>query len=259
MNSPGRPPVVHLEMKQQEIWQMQYRNRRYMKYLTANDLQQRFVDVLSNLTVLSPKGLISLHDWQGRGAYWMSLFADIQEEYALRGEGLPARDTLKEMRLPRATAPKPPKSAWICEPLLKELEGTAYLVKYGKAIHLQRALDAGTWKISAASTFADSSLDSARRDEELERIVEMQPEDLTLEVLEGMTGKQKGIFKPRENVVMTATSCDFTLCVFRARFMFNCLTTSLTVALSSATQCASRSASLKRPSKPCIISAAASC
>jgi hypothetical protein len=188
-----------------------------MRHLDANALRQRLADVLSNLTVLSSKGLISILDRQNEVKYWMSLVAHIHEEYALRGEGLPAGSTVKEiMRLPKATAPRPPKSAWICEPLLKELEGTNYLVKYGEAKHMRDALENGRWKISAASVFADSALDSARRDLELERVVEMLPEEVHLEVFDGITGKSKGRIAPRENVVMTATSCDYyALCFSR--------------------------------------------
>jgi hypothetical protein len=185
-----------------------------MEHISEESLETRFQDILSNLTALNLKGQISLHERQSGGEYWMVLWAHILEEHGLRGRGLPVARSIGRTRLPKATAPSLPKGALLCERLLKELEGTAYLVKYGRAIYLKESFETGRWRIRAASTCDDPSLNSARRDVELERVIEIMPQEVSLHVSDTHTGTPRGNMSPLGNVRLKITTPDYYLLCF---------------------------------------------
>mgnify|MGYP001607974553 FL=1 len=125
-------------MKRQELWQEQYRCRRYMEHLNENDLHQRLDDVLSNLINLNEKGQLIPRPHQIDGEYWMILWTHILEEFNLRGTGLPPLKSLLLAHFPKFRQSSASKAAAAIKDKLL-VEGK-YLYKYGKEKLLRPAL-----------------------------------------------------------------------------------------------------------------------
>ena len=146
-------------LKQHEIWRLGYRQKRYLIHASDDALDQRFKDVINNLTTLTPKGQVGLLPVTADGVRWMILFTHLLEEYGLRGRGLP---THGDAPFVKPTAPDLPGSAKI------EMPGPGRaLVKLGKRIHMQELYEKGRIRIAPAASYDDPSLNPAIRDDEL--------------------------------------------------------------------------------------------
>lgn len=164
----------------QELWQMQYRAKRYLQHLSLEDLAQRFNDILANLTVLTEDGTIGcLRPSEGEGVYWWMVCTHVLDEWFLRGETLPRLGPLaRTAQVPRSTWPQPPQA-------LKALQGrkaTNILAKYGKRQHLRESLHKGLVRIVPASSYSDPSLNRAIKDNELEISVLIPSSDIRVKI-----------------------------------------------------------------------------
>ena len=146
-----------------ELWRLQYRQRRYLKQANEDALSQRLKDVIANLTTLTPDGKIGVLPTDSDGVPWMTLFTHLHEEYLLRGQQLPPRAGL---HIPTPTAPgEPPPSAALNGMLLPRPRQA--LVKLGKRAYMQDLFERGRIRLVPASSYSDPSLNHAIRDDEL--------------------------------------------------------------------------------------------
>jgi hypothetical protein len=201
-------------MELQQFWCLEYRDRRYLEHLSDNDLAQRARDIISNYTVLSDKGQISLQPVEEEGQLWIRLFTHICEEYRLRKKWFPA-GFMKDAPIPQPTWPDLPKSVKALGD--RKLEQGNFLVKYGECEFLRPTLDEGRIHISPASAYDDPSLNYAIKDDELEITWLSLPSDNVIEVIDPNTGKPKRRLNPTGNVKYTlkASTNYYAYCLSR--------------------------------------------
>lgn len=161
-----------------------------MRHLHIDDPDQRFRDVFVNYLELTQGGKIGLVPLEEGGSGWVELFTHLLEEYRLRFGDYPAgfRDgLLAEANIPRPDHP----DAGIASVTVAAhpLPGGTFLAKYGRTRHLERALERGEILISPASSYEDSSLDPARRADELKVSIQIPGEELEIRIIDEATGK----------------------------------------------------------------------
>jgi hypothetical protein len=183
-------------MHRQEIWRLLYRKRRYLEHLNKEDLAQRGKDILSNLTLLTDELQIGFQPVDRGGSYWMEIFTHLLEECSLRDISL--NDILSK---DEKDNPFPNYEIGGLAESVKEfsrlnLETGKYLVKYGKHQYLEPMLKKGSIRIMPASSYSDSSLNSAIRDNELETSLLTLPNEIKYEEfyknIEVSVGDKKG-------------------------------------------------------------------
>lgn len=155
-------------MKRHEYWRQQYQSDRYMEFMSHDELEDRFKDILCNLTILSGKGQISLPSISGRGEYWMILFTHVLEEFCIRFGPYPnglRKDFLKDASIVKPTFPEEPKAKTEIEKIGGIKPNRLY--KFGKNKWLKDAFRYGKIRIAPASIYNDSSLNKAIQDDEL--------------------------------------------------------------------------------------------
>jgi hypothetical protein len=186
------------------IWASEYRARRYMEHLNEEELIQRLADVVENLTEMNSEGRLYLSHPSGESTHFLMLWSHILEEYVIRGAGYEPGITMGRIPLPRSEWPH---SAQAAAALRKaKLRPQSYLLKYGKQKYLEPMYANGLIRIAPASSYEDSSLNSAIQDKELEMTVELLPSETTLTARDGRTGESKGVINPIGNVKMTHLS-----------------------------------------------------
>ena len=163
-----------------EHWRVQYRVDRYMVGLSDAELDLRFADVLSNTTVLTSDGKIGVG-----GMEWMEKGTHLQEEYALRGRGLPPADTIRRrLRVP-GTARNEELISAIRSDYPRGIPDQFTLFKYGERKYLVDFVTGGKLRLAPASVYSDPSLNPAIEDQELE--------------LEKIHGAERKLYKSRTN------------------------------------------------------------
>jgi hypothetical protein len=158
-----------------EKWRAQYRERRYLRHLDQAEIEERARDVIANMLSLSERGQISFPLNNPEGDYWMVLWTDMLEELGIREGGF-QRGFLEGTQLPVATYPTPPRSHLAV--LEKPLPRDPFLLKFGEKRFMELALSKGEIRVNPATTFEDSSLNPAIRDDELAIAVQRLPEDV---------------------------------------------------------------------------------
>ena len=155
-------------MKLYQLWQNNYRNCRYMEFLSKTELEERKNDIFSNAITLSDQGQISLHDIYGQGEYWMQLWTHILVEFQLRYGPHPNGFTngfIANPQIVKPTYPEPPNAFKAIQAIGGCKEGAIY--KFGKYKHLKEMFEKGEIRIAPASFYNDPSLNNAIRDDEL--------------------------------------------------------------------------------------------
>jgi hypothetical protein len=153
-------------------------------YLTNEELAKRTQDVLTNMTILTAMGKISLPSPTEKSEFpWMEIWTHILEEFALRRMRLPEK-CIDPETLPNPTAPIPAKGYMESRESKSDLSRT--LVKYGNKGWLANALATGEWLVSPASYYSDPSLGHARYDSELEFSMSLPMFEQTTKPVEGI-------------------------------------------------------------------------
>lgn len=67
-----------------QVIRASYRERRYMEHLTTEQLEQRAKDILVNVIEVTPEARIGLPPVDERHDYWMTLWAELLTEFAIR-------------------------------------------------------------------------------------------------------------------------------------------------------------------------------
>ena len=183
-----------------ELWRLQYRQRRYLKQANEDALSQRLKDVIANLTTLTPDGKIGVLPTDSDGVPWMTLFTHLHEEYLLRGQQLPPRAGL---HIPTPTAPGEPPPSAALNGILLPRPGQA-LVKLGKRAYMQDLFERGRIRLVPASSYSDPSLNHAIRDDELKLDRVMPGSETTITFCDEETSMPQHV-KPIGDVTSTVS------------------------------------------------------
>ena len=73
-----------------ELWRLQYRQRRYLKQANQDALSQRLKDVIGNLTTLTSDGKTRVLPTDPDGVRWMTLFTHLHEKVVIASSGAAA-------------------------------------------------------------------------------------------------------------------------------------------------------------------------
>lgn len=165
-----------MNMKRYELWELEYRNRRYLRYANDEQLRERSFEIINNMRILTNENKIGLLSPEGGGEFWMSRFWHVREELRLRDRGLLSiSDYAAELK-------------GACEPIpevqtrLEQLGITpgSYLLKFAERKHNEQALQTGRLLVSSASAYDDEAHLRAVRDRELERTTFALPNEVEL-------------------------------------------------------------------------------
>lgn len=158
-------------MKRYELWIQDYRQNRYMKYLSIEQLNDRLRYLIENLTTLELNGKIGMRNIAVRPWHQLIIkFTHTCEELKLRG-GMPQSNFLADSAVP--------KSMIGMSERLKKINRLAaskkpHLIKFGNSKHLGQR----SFKVSLASSFSDPSLNIAQMDDEMKAIFNLNPEEV---------------------------------------------------------------------------------
>lgn len=164
----------------QEYLEMHYRQDPYLQHLDEGELAKRLKDVTNNLLTLTKDQKIGFIPMDQIGDYWNAAIIHVHEEFRLRGGIPPAH--LHDLPYPNYDWPGVDK-AFAAVSAMSLVPGR-YLVKYSKLEFLQAALEKGVIRISPASSYDDSSLNRAVRDNELELSLRPRPRQVKNAALE---------------------------------------------------------------------------
>jgi hypothetical protein len=186
------------------FWRRQYRQRRYLQYLTEDELVQRAKDILANQLTLTGGLKIGFYDFESEGDSLLQAFTHVLEELVLRGYVPPAplAGKIADAQIPKYDWPGLPKAIHHFRNIVLPRDGV--LIKYGKTEHLRDMIDVGRIRISSAASYDDPSLNAAIRDTELEISQILLPSEVELEVFDGKTGQRKGTITPAGHITFTA-------------------------------------------------------
>lgn len=209
-----------------EAMREQYRQRRYLQGTSADELAQRFRDIVSNLVVLQDDGKLGVRQplpVQSPGGFFWTCLTHCLEEYAIRGWDVPdIGRSLKGLEqqgrhVPRSTWPDAPRGAEVFA--RKRAEVGPLLAKYTKGRYVDSALRRGEIRISPASNYSDPSLNPAQRDGELKRVFIHPASDVELKVPARRGGPPTKPIKPIRDVEYHLTS--------KTNYYVYCLSTEL--------------------------------
>jgi hypothetical protein len=177
---------------------VQYAGAPYLGLLTPEELFARYRLLCMSLMEVTRDGRLEVSAWDEWHDRWVHTAAEILlRDLPLDDDrGCPDWSFLQSERLPRATAAYARRKLdW----------GERILVKYGSTSFLRPALEEGLFRISPASYYNDPSLDTARRDAELERYLVDTATVLTSTLrrhAEGLGDDEKALYT---RVVQSAT------------------------------------------------------
>lgn len=153
------------------IWRAEYAADPYLHHVDNAVLKDRLLDISTNILYADRPTLP--HEFIE--AEWAELLEHVRSEYTRRGLDLES-DCKEASALgswPRLEQAKR---------VLNEYRGPkGQLFKFGASDNLEALLETGAIRISPASSYADPSLNRARRDNELARAVLIDPRNVRLE------------------------------------------------------------------------------
>ncbi len=150
----------------------EYRRNRYLQLATRELLNERAADLLGLIALLNEAGKIKFESPLEDGG-WHILFAHVLEEFKLRGESLDL-DCGKRAHLPKPLSDRVMAAIAMEEQVARMPEHS--LFRYMEAKWVERALRSGEIRVKAASSFDDSSLNQARKDDELKVSIFLESE-----------------------------------------------------------------------------------
>lgn len=197
-------------MRRHEAWRLQYRSRRYLEHLSADELHERARDMLAAYLELTRDGKIAPSTLTDGGVEWLVLLTHLFEEFVIRYGPYPRgfRDGfLKNAQIPDPRSPIAGPAARLVRNVAEPTG--AYLVKYGKRQHLQPMLEHGRVRVAGAASYADPSLNPAMMDDELSLFIQPSPAEFRMDVVDGRTGEYKGRIIPLDNRITRRSRSNF--------------------------------------------------
>jgi len=159
---PMNEPVFRTEFPESDGWAREYEDNRYLRFETRISLNQRYQDIITNITVLTHTGQATLTQEK----IWHRLFKHVVIEMFRRGEP-PVPHNFHPSVAPAILFP----DKELCTRAAAAVAGLERqrpcLVKYGKADHMRRLYERGELHVAPASAFGDPDHNQAVRDHEL--------------------------------------------------------------------------------------------
>lgn len=191
-------------VRRQEIWEEDYRRRRYLADASDADLAQRFRDILLNYHNVTAEGRLGVNTNREELLTWLPVLTHVLQEFNFRG-GIPAGIASKN-DLPFITFPEPPNG-------FKILNGATIpespLIKLGRKEHMAAMFGEGKIRIAPVSSYADPSLNRAIKDDELSLSVFALKSEISARVLDKKTGKAGPTIQAVGDVTITDSCFDF--------------------------------------------------
>lgn len=212
-------PVPAGMMPRHEEWRRDYRADRYMAHISAAELETRAKDVYMNLLVISRAGKLGVLPTTTSGVQWMIAFTHLLEEFHLRYGPYPNGFTggfFKRANEFHVLSPSKALTQRAAAAVASQSMGSgAYLVKYGKALHLRPMFEDGVLRVSPASSYSDPSLNHAIRDDELSLSICPDPTKVRLQRVDRVTHTPDGpvVAPTRIEITVTARSNYFVFCL----------------------------------------------
>ncbi|WP_446831227.1 hypothetical protein [Candidatus Foliamicus sp.] len=151
-----------ISAEQQDEWIREYAANRYCRYLTRQELNQRFQDLLVNIQVLTPSGRLGL----STDETWYRLLQHVIDEMQFRGEPPTASN-----HHPHVQRSRPFFDGEFCRKAAKVVAASStdqdVLVKYGKREHMYSLFQRGIVYLNPATWYSASDHNQAIEDNEL--------------------------------------------------------------------------------------------
>lgn len=149
-----------------------YREQRYARHLSQQELDARIRDIVANLFVLTPDVKYGPRSLKGENGVWMEKFIHVIEEMALRHGPYPSGFS----RAIFQTDPLPDFTTDLAKNAAKQLSHLGLkkgeiLIKFGKRRHMEGLYEAGELRLQPATYFAQPDHNGAVRDDELVRAI----------------------------------------------------------------------------------------
>ena len=178
---PMNEPVFRTKFSESDDWAREYATNRYLRFLNRAGLNQRYQDLMTNITVLTDTGKLDLTDEK----HWHRLFKHIVIEMFLRGEP-PVPHNFDPSVAPAILFPDKELCTRAAEAVAGVRTQGACLVKYGKADHMTALYERGEVHMPPGSGYSQPEHNQAVHDKEL------------VSVYYGAVTDEKGYIKARE-------------------------------------------------------------
>jgi hypothetical protein len=155
-------------MSRHEHWRRDYRENRYCRYLSQDELDHRIRDIVLNMLCLQPDAKIGLPEFGRQGIQWMVLFTHACEEMALRHGPHPngfTRNIFHREPFPDFAGELARKAAAVLQK--RGISGGRFLIKYGRSNHISALYEHGRFRVQPASYYGKPDHNGAVRDDEL--------------------------------------------------------------------------------------------
>ena len=164
LSGPGplSEPVFRARFAESGDWEREYRANRYLRFESRAGLNQRYQDLLTNITILAGDGRVGLTEER----HWHQLFRHVVVEMFIRGEP-PVPRNLDPSVAPAILFPDKELCTRAAKAVARMAPQEPYLVKYGKADHMRRLFEHGEVFAAPASAYCDPDHNQAIHDQEL--------------------------------------------------------------------------------------------
>ena len=159
---PMNKPEFQTRFPESDDWAREYADNPYLRFETRVTLNQRYQDLITNITVLTHTGQVTLTQEE----VWHRLFKHVVMEMLRRGEP-PVPHNFHPSVAPAVLFPNKELCTRAAVAIADVEKHGPCLVKYGKADHMRRLYEHGELHLAPASAFRDPNHNQAVRDHEL--------------------------------------------------------------------------------------------
>ena len=159
---PMNDPVFRTRFSESEDWAREYAANRYLRFESRARLNQRYQDLITNITVLTDTGRLALTDEK----HWHRLFKHVVQEMFLRGEP-PVSHNFDPTVSKAILFPDKDLCEQAADAVSKVKISKPILVKYGKVDHMRALYERGDVYMPPASVYDNPEHSQAIRDQEL--------------------------------------------------------------------------------------------
>ena len=159
---PMNEPVFRTRFSESEDWAREYAANRYLRFENRAGLNQRYQDLITNITVLTETGKLALTDEK----HWHRLFKHVVQEMFLRGEP-PMPKNFHPTVAQAILFPDKNLCEQAADAVGKVRVSGPVLVKYGKADRMRALYERGDVYMPPATVYDDPEHNQAIHDQEL--------------------------------------------------------------------------------------------
>ena len=159
---PMNEPEFQTEFVESDDWEREYRANRYLRFESRTGLNQRYQDLLTNITILNDAGQVGLTAEK----HWHQFFNHVVVEMFLRGEP-PVPHNFDPIVKKAVLFPDEDLCEQAKDAVEKVQISGPILVKYGKADHMRTLYERGEVYMPPVSVYGDPEHNQAIHDQEL--------------------------------------------------------------------------------------------